>query len=280
MFDFPPDFLPFLIPSPPVLVSEVFLFPSFSIFHLPVLILSSYIPFLLRNASIVISVLPFILHSPTHSLVTANCATFLDWHCFPRGRRTAVMIGGSNVLTIFLEHKHCHSVWKATLIEHRFVQAAHWMDFPRAWLVLQLILAIDWTRIWLLPTAASTGCRAPLDLRAEDLACSSAETQAITNTNNWMLSAILSYQTGYVERKEEDFSWHRFYLRSISAGKFICHLPSSWGIWVMPVLGPGLLKGLAGKGGGILPAEALCPLQWSVHLCVGSLSLMPVCCAL
>lgn len=109
---------------------------------------------------------------PPHPLVTANCAPFLDWHCFPRGRRTAVMIGGSNVLTIFLEHKHCHSVWKATLIEHRFVQAAYWMDFPCAWLVLQLILAIDWiwTIVITLANICFPRCHPPLDLETEDLA--------------------------------------------------------------------------------------------------------------
>lgn len=147
-----------------------FLFPSFtsvSSFSLHKLLFSEGMPqqrfqFCLSSCT------------PPHTLVTANCAPFLDWHCFPRGR-TAVMIGGSNVLTIFSEHKHCHSVWKATLIEHRFVQAAHWMDFPWAWLVLQLILAIDWIPTIVIPPAS--GRRTPLALRAEDVACTAQRLQ-------------------------------------------------------------------------------------------------------
>lgn len=185
---------------------------------------------------------------PPHPLVTANCAPFLDWHCFPRGRRTAVMIGGSNVLTIFLEHKHCHSVWKATLIEHRFVQAAYWMDFPCAWLVLQLILAIDWiwTIVITLANICFPRCHPPLDLETEDLAvhqhCRSSNRE---HQQSWTPAIVYRVQCWVIYPWDgmKGFSWARYLLQVSFTWRFFCCLHSTVGMWVMPGLGSGLLKG-------------------------------------
>lgn len=185
------------------------------------------------------------------------------------------MIGGSNVLTIFLEHKHCHSVWKATLIEHRFVQAAYWMDFPRAWLVLQLILAIDWIRTIVItlsnmclhqmpfPTwsASRRPCLAPV-LRLEG---------SWTPTVHWIQSRVIEPCTWNGNKKTfhgVEFTYDQLFRGGLSA----THV-AVWGF------GARIAEG-TGWEGSVLPAEVQGQLSCPAHLGFTAPHLAALCCAL
>lgn len=73
------------------------------------------------------------------------------------------------------------------------------------------------------------------------------------NTNNWMLSAILGCWAMYLERKEE-FSWHRFFLRSTSVvyNFTSVHLPPEQQFGDLGYARPGArtAKGAGREGGG------------------------------